>query len=103
MIFLPITVYQGQQMLFRQFCDGMVIMPLQNADRETVANALREILSLVEGDARLPTFSLELGSDYSPQSQSNPENHANDVFIPLSERPALRSHLRLHDQPQNDL
>lgn len=75
MRFPPITVTHGQNVLFQQFSDGNVIMPMDNAERAIVASTLREILDMVDGDVTLPSFSMGTDASCSLQTESGSDAH----------------------------
>lgn len=91
MRFPPITVSCGQQVLFRQFSDGNVIVPMDNAERATVATALREILDLVEGEVTLPSFSTGTASNCLQQTGQDRGDHKSGAVAHLTELPDNRT------------
>lgn len=48
----------GDQVLYRDFSCGNVLIPVKTAERAAVANALRSVLAMVDGEISLPSFSM---------------------------------------------
>ncbi len=83
----PIMVSYGQQVLFRQFSDGNVILPMDSAERGIVADTLREILEMVDGDVTLPSFSSAGDANCSPQTAKDHGDHTFCAGSPLEGQP----------------
>ena len=76
----PIAIFKGNQILYREFSDGNVILPMNNTERSAVASALRDILELVEGDVIQPSFSTEFDCNAgSLQIVTNRDDHKYDA------------------------
>lgn len=71
---IPICVSIGDEVVFRQFTDANVLLPMNNAERAIVAETLREILLMVQGEVTLPSFSMADDASCSPRTLPDPDD-----------------------------